>query len=256
MADTTMTDTTLETSMKEAKFNVPKPFSGKRGDLKKFLQTCRMYLQTNSEMYNTDERKVVFTLSFMTEGDAANWKDQWLDELEEEATRKESSKLDFGKYEDFLALLKKDFSEYDAPGDTLNEMKMLRYDPKTSIDDHISRFKGLMTRTGMKESLSIIDMFQETLPVNLQRKVMLLDVPPTKLEEWYKLASRVDNCYKKTQKMLGKIPAKTNSVVAKDEPKKKWNFAKKDLNAMDIDSMTTEQRAEAMKKGLCFGCGK
>ena len=25
---------------------------------------------------------------------------------------------------------------------------------------------------------------------------------------------------------------------------------------MDIDSMTTEQRAEAMKKGLCFGCGK
>ena len=25
---------------------------------------------------------------------------------------------------------------------------------------------------------------------------------------------------------------------------------------MDIDAMTTEQREEAMKKGLCFGCGK
>ena len=25
---------------------------------------------------------------------------------------------------------------------------------------------------------------------------------------------------------------------------------------MDINSMTTEQRAEAMKKGLCFRCGK
>ena len=93
----------------------------------------------------------------------------------------------------------------------------------------------------MKESLSIIDMFRETLLVNLQRKIMLLDVPPIKLEEWYKLASWVDNCYKKTQKMLGKIPAKMNSTVAKDEPKKKWNFAKKDPNAMDIDSMTTEQ---------------
>ena len=125
-----------------------------------------------------------------------------------------------------------------------------------SIDDHISQFKGLMTCTGMKESLSIIDMFWETLPVNLQRKVMLLDVPPTKLDDWYKLASRVDNCYKKTQKMLGKIPAKSNSTSANNEPKKKWNFAKKDPNAMDIDSMTTEQRAEAMKKGLCFGCGK
>ena len=138
MADTTMIDATPKISMKEAKFNVPKAFSGKRGDLKKFLQTCRMYLQTNSEMYNTDERKVVFTLSFMTEGDVANWKDQWLDELEEEATKKKSSKLDFGNYEDFLDLLKKDFAEYDAPGDALNEMKTLRYDPKTSIDDHIS----------------------------------------------------------------------------------------------------------------------
>ena len=133
-----MADATTETSMKEVKFNVPKPFSGKRGDLKKFLQTCRMYLQTNSDMYNTDERKVVFVLSFMTEGDTANWKDQWLDELEEEATRIKSSKLNFGRYEDFLDLLKKDFAEYDALGDALNEMKTLRYDPKTSIDDHIS----------------------------------------------------------------------------------------------------------------------
>ena len=113
-----------------------------------------------------------------------------------------------------------------------------------------------MTCTGMKESLSIINMFRETLPVNLQRKVMLLDVPPTKLEDWYKLASWVDNCYKKTQKMLGKIPAKSNSAAATNEPKKRWNFTKKDPNAMDIDAMTTEQRAEAMKKGLCFGCGK
>ena len=57
-----------------------------------------------------------------------------------------------------------------------------------------------MTRMGMKESLSIIDMFRETLPVNLQRKVMLLDVPPTKLEDRYKLASQVDNCYKNVGK--------------------------------------------------------
>ena len=34
MADTTMTDATTETSTKEVKFNVLKPFSGKRGDLK------------------------------------------------------------------------------------------------------------------------------------------------------------------------------------------------------------------------------
>ena len=35
------------------------------------------------------------------------------------------------------------------------------------------------------------------------------------------------------------------------------DFSKqKDPNAMDVDAMSTEQQAEAMKKGLCFGCGK
>ena len=73
------------------------------------------------------------------------------------------------------------------------------------------------------------------------------------LDEWYKWTKQVDNTYNKTQRMLGRAPAKTET---KEEPKKRWNFGKKDPNAMDIDSMTVEQWAEAMKKGLCFGCGK
>ena len=54
--------------------------------------------------------------------------------------------------------------------------------------------------------------------------------------------------------MLGQTSEKKDDK--KDEPKKRWNFVKKDPNAMDVDSMTVEQRAEAMKKGLCFRCGK
>ena len=34
------------------------------------------------------------------------------------------------------------------------------------------------------------------------------------------------------------------------------DLPEKDPNTMDIDAMTTEQQDEAMKKGLCFGCGK
>ena len=82
---------------------------------------------------------------------------------------------------------------------------------------------------------------------------MLLDNPPVTLDDWYKWTKQVDNTYKKTQRMLGRVPAKTET---KDELKKRWSFPRKDPNTMDIDSMMTEQRAEAMKKGLCFGCGK
>ena len=82
MANITMANSTT-TTVKEAQMGVPTPFSGKRGELKKFLMTCKMHLQANRAIYNNDEKKVVFVLSFMTEGDAATWREQWLDELDE-----------------------------------------------------------------------------------------------------------------------------------------------------------------------------
>ena len=47
--------------------------------------------------------------------------------------------------------------------------------------------------------------------------------------------------------MLGQTPEKKDT---KQEMKKRWNFPKKDPNAMDVDAMTMEQRTEVMKKGL------
>ena len=78
MADVSKADTT-ETSMKEVKKKTPNVFSGKRVELKRFLQTCKLYLQANKKTYNTDEKKVILILSYMNEGNAANWKEQFLD---------------------------------------------------------------------------------------------------------------------------------------------------------------------------------
>ena len=189
----------------------------------------------------------------MTEGDTATWREQWLDDLDTKAKVSNKTEMDFGTLAELITLLEKDFAAYSTPGDALENMKNLRYDTKTSIEDHISRFKTLLSQSGMKESILVIDYFRQTLPINLQRKIMLLDNLPITLHDWYKWTKQVDNTYKKTQRMLGQIPEKKDT---KEEPKKRWNFPKKDPNVMDVDAMTTEQRTEAMKKGLCFGCGK
>ena len=147
---------------------VPTPFSGKCGELKKFLMTCKMHLQANRAIYDNDEKKVVFILSFMTEGDAATWREQWLDELDEKAKTANKMDMDFGTFADFIKLLEKDFAVYDAPGDTLEKIKTLRYNQKSLIEDHISKFKALLSQSGMDESLSTIDYFRQTLPISLQ----------------------------------------------------------------------------------------
>ena len=124
MADVTMADNTT-TTPKEARMGVPTPFSGKRGELKKFIMTCKMHLQANRAIYDNDEKKVVFVLSFMTEGDAATWREQWLDDLDAKAAAKNSTEMDFGTFTNFLKLLEKDFAAYDAPGDALEKIKTL-----------------------------------------------------------------------------------------------------------------------------------
>ena len=167
MADVTMADSTT-TVAKEARMGVPTPFSGKHGELKKFLMTCKMHLQANRAIYDNDEKKVVFVLSFMTEGDAATWREQWLDKLDEKAKMANKTDMDFGTFADFIKLLEKDFAAYDAPGDALEKIKTLRYDQKFSIEDHISKFKALLSQSGMDESLLTIDYFRQTLPISLQ----------------------------------------------------------------------------------------
>jgi len=48
----------------------------------------------------------------------------------------------------------------------------------------------------------------------------------------------------------------TNNGKKREEPNHRWILPRKDPNAMDVDSITTEQRTEMMRKGLCFKCKK
>jgi len=57
--------------------------------------------------------------------------------------------------------------------------------------------------------------------------------------------------------ILGRTNARKSGK--KDEKKtegRKWNFSKKDPNAMDVDVMTVEKQERCMKNGLFFKCKK
>ena len=65
----------------ELKLNHPKPFTGKREELKKFLQDVKLYLFVNKKIYDHPAKKISFALSLMNEGDAASWKEQLLEDV-------------------------------------------------------------------------------------------------------------------------------------------------------------------------------
>jgi hypothetical protein len=235
------------------KLNMPKPFTGKRQDYKKFMQDVLLYIRINHKIYETDEDKIIFTLSFFNDSDAATWKEQWVEE------KFKQDPVNFGNWNDFANALNTAFLPYDAPGDALDEMKNMKLGDG-SIENHVSNFKMAVTRSGLdKDSSAVVDYFRDSLTIPLQKRIMTLENPPTTLDKWCEWAMKMDNNYKKMQRVIGRSrQGKTDAGKRKDETPRRWVFQKKDRdpNAMDVDAITTERRAECLKKGLCFGCGK
>ena len=143
------------------KLNLPKDFSGKREDLKKFLQQVNLYMDVNVKTYHNDMAKITFILSFMDEGDASSWKEQFL----EEATS--TSPHNYGTWTDFERNLREAFQPFDAPGDALEEIKSLRMG-SNSIEDHNAKFRNLLTKSKLdKTSPAVIDYYREMLNLPL-----------------------------------------------------------------------------------------
>ena len=229
----------------ELKLSPPKPFTGKRNELEDFLQDIDLYLTVNDKIYDTDQKKIAYALSFMNEGDAKAWKGQFL------RSAKSTGQLILGTWTQFQTDLTAAFKPYDAPGDALEELTALKMGNST-IEDHAARFKVLLSKSGVAEdSPSAIDYFRRSLNVPLQRNLLNLPTQPKDLKEWYEWAARLDNNFRRMQRIMGRTPKK-------EEPRRSWNFQRKekDPNAMDVDALSVEKRTEMMKKGQCFGCGK
>ena len=210
------------TKTAELKLNQPKPFTGKRNEINDFIQDVALYLEINDEIYNTDKKKIGYTLTFMNEGDAKSWKVQYI------RNAITDTGLDLGTWTDFITKVRDAFAPYDAPGDALEEITNLKMGT-TPIDDHITRYQILLDRSGVpRDSPSAIDYFRRTLNIPLQRKLLDLPTPPKNLKEWYEWAARLDNNFRKMQRILGRTSNGKQPEKAKEEPQKRWNFQKKD----------------------------
>src|SRR6202046_1048238 len=255
--------TAMSTGLKEVKVKPPQPFTGKRTELKNFMQDVVVYLAINKEIYNTDNKKVAFALSFMTEGDAKAWKEEFLTRKIKEAitANKDISDLSLGSWIDFDHAIAESFRPFDAPGDALSEMRNLKMGHDASIDEHVAKFKILVSQTELGDSAAFADFFRETLPTGLQRQILTSDTPPITLKEWYEKAARLHNNWKRMQKILGRGNRNQNTTTTntnnyQNSNNRKFYFPKKerDPNAMDVDRLSIEERNTLMKEGRCLKC--
>ena len=101
----------LPVDTKEIRINPPKPFDGNHNNLASFIQDIYVYLTLNRHIYDSQEKKIIFALSYLTEGTAKAWKEAFLGEILSQRP------ANFGTYEEFITRLQTAFSASDVEGE-------------------------------------------------------------------------------------------------------------------------------------------
>ena len=188
------------------KLKTPTPYSGKREELRKFLQEVKIYLLANESSYPEDLDKILFVLSYMSEGDANSWKEEYIDSIKQKAAQ-DNAALNFGDYKTFITKLTDDFSPYDAPKDAIYAMREMELG-STSIEEHVAKFKMLVNQSKLAKNDAVIEYFRETLPQALQREILKLPEQPTNLDDWYKWAIKLQNNFMRMRSAIARTKAR------------------------------------------------
>jgi len=228
---------------KEIKLNPPTPFSGDRRKLDDFLIETEMYLAINRDIYDSDRKKIIFTLSYMREGTAGPWKQMYWTTNE--------AVLGTTSWATFKAALETAFKVTDKIGDAISKMATERQGSKTA-DEHVEDFKVWAATSKVTEDAPLIEWFMQGLPTSLREKILGAETPPTTIKGWYEYATRFDNQWRRAK-------AISQRLKGGSEPKKLRLYKPTpppyhDPNAMEVDRLTDKERDEHMKRGLCFRC--
>jgi len=141
--------TTPTENPKEIKMNTLTSFSGEQKKLNNFLLEVEMYQMMNDKVYNTDRKKIIFTLSFMKDGVAEMWKQLWWNQHTAENTT-------FGTWKEFKETLKKSFTLTNKEGNMITRMQTASMTGKTA-DKFIEEFKNWQLQSGVNKDRPLIE---------------------------------------------------------------------------------------------------
>ena len=234
---------------KETRINLPKEFTGDQNDVSSFLQDVDLYIIMNLHIYDTNDKKITFILSFLTDGAAWTWKESF---LTKNAKKEEGYNL--GTTTAFTTALEDAFSPSDVAGNAQAGLQNLKQ--TGSADEYVSQFWILAGQSGIISSIVLIKYFMEGLKPSILDKIYALEKIPTDITGWYTQASWIDNQWHQVQEIKARnkginLPKQQNHMTPRY---KNMNMTTRDPNAIDVDCLTIEEWTDHYKKGLCFTC--
>jgi len=122
-------------------------------------------------------------LSYVQEGLVNVWKENVLEELEEE-------ELEYESVEEFLATIKKKFRGREKESVKMKELKRLEQEGRT-MEEFIQEFRRAARGSRYKERL-LVEEFKRGMIRMIRRKLMEAERPLISIEQWYKHATNLN----------------------------------------------------------------
>jgi hypothetical protein len=105
---------------KELQINLPQPFNGDQKKWRTFQNAIVLYLGINQHIYDDDEKKIGFVLSYLNDKEAAQWREAWVER------NTQGGFIQFPSFTDFIDELNAAFNPVDAVRDAMHKLRTLK----------------------------------------------------------------------------------------------------------------------------------
>ena len=158
----------------------PDPFTT-RGNYELFKRQLTTFFIANNAIYDTKIKKILFTLSYMTEGAPGTWAQYRTKQAQAQAVAGITPDAAWGSWNTFFTDLDTSFADPNKAQNALNELEAITWrGPKEPMTEFLQRLDILATRAGYNTNNNyMIGILEHQLPIKYIDYIYLERPVPT-----------------------------------------------------------------------------
>ena len=230
---------------KKLSLNKPDGFTGEHEKFTAWLLSVRTYLMMNAHVYDTDEKQIGFTLSYMTGGSALAFKENYIEGCI-------SDGLNFyiaESFAEFVRKLKNVYEVRDIKATSMLHLANIKQGNRP-LAEYVSQFLMLMNRAGIKDGVPMGTFFGKGLSTFISDRILSLGITPNSVQDWTKAATAINSAEatKHVFKGTDTVEDCRNLYYAEHKATTPRKFH--DPDAMDVD----RGKPKTARPLECYGC--
>lgn len=243
----------------------PAVFDGSKAKYASWRRQIILYIAEKKDRFTTDEAKILFVLSYMKEGFADKWAQNYLEAKIDDVG--EVTIIDTWK--DFLEALDKTFKDANFRLNAQTRLEALKQGSHTA-DEYFVEFEQLMVQAGFKtggdHEQYLISRIEQGLNYRLVERVYDSDSLPASYEDYKDKVINIDNMQRRLQSRLksGPLVVKPNTTAStnmgrftRTEGHSTGVPVRRDGTGVTFGGHGQPMEVDRVKKEkLCYGCGQ